>query len=337
MLRIILFTKGGLNMKIFITGSTGFIGTYLIKRLAQTNHGLHCLVRKKSNTEFLKESGSNIFVGDVTDKASILKGMDGCDWVVHLASSFVFWIPNNRVFYDVNVTGTRNVMESVLEKGISKVVYVSTVCVFGNAKWPISEETSIGTKRASKYVRTKYEGDLITWDLYEKSNLPLIVIYPSAVVGANDPKACGRYFKNYAEGRMPAQVLTKVKFPFVHVKDVAEAIVRALENESNIGEKYIVSAENHTFGEINQMISKISGTKLPRLILPSWSTLATSYLLTGIANLLRKPPIWNLSVDQVSLMKQGFNIDGSKVERELGIKYTSVYDGIKEAIESFQK
>lgn len=141
-------------MKIFITGSTGFIGTYLVKRLAQTKHKLHCLVREKSNTQLLKESDANIFVGDVTNKASILHGMQGCDWVVHLASSFVFWIPNNKVFYDVNVTGTQNVMESALESGISKVVYISTAAVYGNAEWPITEETSVGTERASKYVHT---------------------------------------------------------------------------------------------------------------------------------------------------------------------------------------
>jgi dihydroflavonol-4-reductase len=225
-------------------------------------------------------------------------------------------------------------MKSALEKGISKVVYISTAAIWGNAKWPITEETTVGTEQASKYVRTKYEGDLIAWDLYEKSRLPLVVIYPSAVVGANDPKACGRYFKNYAQGRMPAQVLTKFYFPFVHVKDVAEAIVKALEKENNIGEKYIVSAENYTFGEINQMISEISGTKLPILKLPTWATILTSYVITGIANLLKKPPIWDLSVDQVSLMKQNFKIDGSKSARELEIKYTSVYEGIKASIES---
>ena len=157
------------------------------------------------------------------------------------------------------------------------------------------------------------------------------------MVGANDPKACGRYFKNYAQGHMPTQVLTKFFFPFVHVKDVADAIVRALEKKNNIGEKYIVSAENHTFGEINQMIREISGTKLPILNLPTWATLMTSYLLTGIANIIRKPPIWDLSVDQVKLMKQEFKIDGSKAERDLGIQYTSVYNGIKESIESFQE
>ncbi|MCG6912431.1 hypothetical protein LJE86_00785 [bacterium BMS3Abin03] len=61
-----------------------------------------------------------------------------------------------------------------------------------------------------------------------------------------------------------------------------------------------------------------------------------SYILTGIANVLRKPPLWDMSVDQIKLMKQGFKIDGSKVERELGITYTPVYDAIKEAIESFR-
>ena len=323
-------------MKIFITGSTGFIGTYLIKRLAQLKHELCCLARETSDTQLLKEVGANIFIGDVTDKASLLTGMEECDWVVHLASSFVFWVTNNQVFYDVNIKGTRNVMESALEKGISKVVYVSTVAVYGNAEWPVTEETPVGTERASKYVRTKYEGDLIAWNLYKGKKLPLVVIYPSAVIGENDPKATGQYLKNYAQGRMPVQVLTKLYFPFVHVKDVAEAIVKALEKENNIGEKYIVSAENHTFGEINQMISEISGTKLPLLKLPSWMTVLTSYLLTGIANLIRKPPIWDMSVDQISLMKQGFKIDGSKTERELGIKYTPIRDGIKEAIESFK-
>jgi dihydroflavonol-4-reductase len=324
-------------MKIFITGSTGFIGTYLVRRLAKTQHELYCLAREKSETRFLEEIGVNIIKGDVTDKDSLLKGMEGCNWVAHLASSFVFWLPRKKAFKDVNITGTQNVMESALERGISKVVYVSTAAIYGNAKWPITEETPLGTERASKYVQTKYEGDLITWDLYEKSKLPLVVIYPSAVVGANDPKACGRYIKNYAEGRMPAQVLTKFNFPFVHVKDVAEAIVRALEKENNIGEKYIVSAANHTWGEINQMISEISGTKLPFLKLPIWMTVMNSYILTGMANLIKKPPLWDMSVDQINLMKQGFKFDGSKVERELGIKYTSVFDGIKEAIESFKK
>lgn len=323
-------------MKIFITGGTGFIGTHLLKRLSDTDHELVCLARENSKTEFLENSGAKIIIGDVTDKSSFQKGMEGCEWLIHLASSFVFWVPNNRIYHEVNVTGTRNVLESALEEGISKIIYVSTAAVYGNADKPTTEDTPVGPNRMSKYVRTKYEGDLIAWDLHREKNLPLVVVYPSAVMGADDPKACGRYINNFAKGRMPAQVLMKCLFPFVHVRDVAEAIVKACEKQDNIGEKYIVSAENLTFGEINQMISEISGKKLPVLKLPVWTTIMTSYVLTGLANLIRKPPLWDMSVDQISLMKQGFEIDGSKTELELGIKYIPIYNAIQEAIESFK-
>jgi dihydroflavonol-4-reductase len=323
-------------MKIFITGATGFIGTCLIKRLTQTDHELVCLARETSATHALKAAGAEIILGDVTDTHSLLKGMEGCDWVAHLASSFVFWTANKQVFRDVNVTGTRNVMESALEKGVSKVVYISSAAVYGNAGGPVTEESPFGNERASQYVKTKFEGDLIAWDLYQKKNLPLVVLYPSAVIGADDPKATGRYIKNVFKGRMPAQVLTNCYFPFVSVKDVAESILKSLEKENNIGEKYIISAENHTFGEINHFINELSGARLPLLKLPIWMTTLTSYMLTGIANLIGKPPIWDMSVDQISLMKQGLKVDGSKAERELGITYIPIKTAIGEAIVSYR-
>ena len=117
--------------------------------------------------------------------------------------------------------------------------------------------------------------------------------------------------------------------------DVCVAIIRALEKENNIGERYLVTSENLTFGEINNMISEISGKKLPKFKFPDWLTMMNAYLLTGLANLIRKPPIWDMSVDQISLMKQGFEVDGSKAERELGYSYTPVRVGIEDAIASF--
>jgi len=84
-------------MKIFITGATGFIGTYVIKRLAQTEHELYCLVRNTSKVDHLKGLGANIITGDVTDKESLLKGMIGCDWVINLANLYSFWEPGSKI------------------------------------------------------------------------------------------------------------------------------------------------------------------------------------------------------------------------------------------------
>jgi dihydroflavonol-4-reductase len=322
-------------MKIFITGGTGFIGTHLVKCLAQTDHELVCLARKSSDVSTLKKLEVTIAVGDVTDRESLLKGMQGCDWVVNLANLFLFWVPDEQIYAEVNVEGTRNVMKSALETGISKVVHVSSAAVWGRADWPISEDTPMGVQRASQYARTKYEGDRIAWRLHAERGLPLVMIYPAAVVGPNDPKAAGRYVRNIARQRMPAQVLTDAPFSFVYVGDVCQAILRALEKEGNIGEKYLVSSANLTWGELNRRISEVAKARLPLLRLPDAVTVINAKFLTMVANLTKRPPWLDLSVDQVSLMKQGFVIDGSKAERELGLHYTPIGQALEEAIASF--
>jgi dihydroflavonol-4-reductase len=324
-------------MKILVTGGTGFIGTHLVRCLAETDHELVCLARRTSDLSSLKELGVTIALGDVTDKASLLRGMQGCDWVANLANLFLFWVPDEQLYTDINIEGTRNVMEAALETGISKVVHVSTAAVWGEtdkADWPISEETPVGAHKASQYAQTKYEGERLAWRFYEEHGLPLIMIYPTAVVGPDDPKATGRYIRNVARHRMPAQVLTDAPFCFVHVGDVCEAILRALEKEDNIGEKYLVSGANLTWGEVNRLICDIAGVSLPPLRLPDAVTVFSAKLLTGLANLVKRPPLLDLSVDQVALMKQGFVIDASKAERELGLRYTPIRQALQEAIAS---
>ncbi len=325
-------------MKIFVTGGTGFIGTHLVRCLAKTDHELVCLARRTSDLRTLRELGVTIAMGDVTDKDSLTKGMRGCDWVANLANLFLFWVRDERLYTDINVEGTRNVMEAALETGISKVVHVSTAAVWGKtdrADWPISEQTPVGAEKASKYAQTKYEGEEIAWRLHKELGLPLVMIYPTAVVGPDDPKATGRYVKNVARHRMPAQVLTEAPFCFVYVGDVCEAILRALEQEDNIGEKYLVSGANLTWGQVNRLICDISGVSLPPLRLPDAVTAFSAMLLTGLANLTKRPPLLDLSVDQVALMQQGFAIDASKVERELGLTYTPIRQAFEEAIASF--
>ncbi len=134
-------------------------------------------------------------------------------------------------------------------------------------------------------------------------------------------------------GKMPAQVLTGSTFPFVHVRDVAEAIVKALEKKDNIGEKYMIVSENMTFGDINKTLSDISGTKLPKLVLPDSLTILGAHLLTGLANLVKKPPILDMSVDQMRLMKHGLQVDGSKATRELGLSYMPIRAALEEQVE----
>ena len=116
-------------MRVFVTGGTGFVGKSTVRRLVEDGHEVHCLVRRSSHTRELEELGCQLAYGDVTDEASVLDGMRGCDWLVHLANIYSFWEPDKSVYRRVNVDGTRNVMEAALEEGVSKVVHVSTLVV----------------------------------------------------------------------------------------------------------------------------------------------------------------------------------------------------------------
>jgi dihydroflavonol-4-reductase len=201
---------------------------------------------------------------------------------------------------------------------------------------PFTERSDVGPVRFSEYSRTKYEGDQIVWKLYKEKGLPVVFVYPSAVLGPGDPKATGQYINNLIHHRLPARVFEDAVMTFVHVKDVAEVIVRAAEKEDNIGEKYLVGNRRMSFGEINEMVREISGVPLPRLRLPNSLVMVNAVLLTSLANLIKKPPPWGMSTDQMRVMREGFSVDGSKVEKELCIDYTPIRIAIEEAIASYR-
>lgn len=321
-------------MKIFITGATGFIGNQVVNRLSQTEHELVCLVRKNNEaSERLKSLGAKLIIGDITDKASMLPGMKGCDWVINIAALYSYWEPDNGLYHKINVEGTRNVLECALENNISKVVHVSTVVTYGKpADVPYTEESKVGPVRFSRYSQTKFEGDQILWDLYRNKSLPVVVVYPCAVLGAGDPKATGKYVSDLIHKRLPATVFKNATLTWVHVNDVAEAIVRAVEKPGNLGEKYLIGNNRLTLAEINKMVSEISGIRIPKMSMPDFLAVLSAYLFTGLSRLIKVQPPWGMSVDQIRMMKVGFQVDGSKAERELGIKYTPIYKALEEEI-----
>ena len=118
-------------MRVFVTGGTGFVGKPTVGRLIEDGHQVRCLARRASSTGELQRLGCETAYGDVTDKASVLEGMRGCEWVVNLANLYSFWEPDKDLYRRVNVEGTRNVMEAALEASVAKVVHVSSFVVWG--------------------------------------------------------------------------------------------------------------------------------------------------------------------------------------------------------------
>ncbi len=324
-------------MKIFITGATGFIGGCLAERLAETKHEMICLVRDEAKAKKIEEHGATLVKGDVTDKDSILAGMKGCDWVINLANIYSMWEPDKKIFADVNIGGTKNVMEAALEANISKVLHISSVVVYGKPEeLPFTEETPVGPERFSEYARSKYEGDLIAWDLYKNKGLPLVVLYPGPVLGPGDTQFTGKMIDRLIKGKLLQLAFPNSINTYVHVRDVAEAIVRAGEKSDNIGEKYILGKERMTMQEWFIMISRIAGVPIPNFVPADPMVMLAASFFTWLAGLTKREPKWGLSVDGMRSSMEGVVADGSKVEHELDITYTPVRKALEEMIAEYQ-
>lgn len=303
--------------------------------MSGTKHHIRCLVRKTSDTSTAQKAGAELVIGDVTDRESVANAVSGCDAVVNLANIYEFWIPNKKDYYAVNIDGTCNVMEAALDARVQKVVHVSTLATYGTpAEKPFTEESDPGPIRYSLYAETKYQGELEAWKLHREKNLPLVVVYPAAVLGPGDNKSSGRYIKDIVKGRMPAQVFTDSLLTWVAVTDVARVIVAALEKEASIGERYFAAAEHLTLGECNQLISRIADVRLPKIKMPDWLVTGSAALLTALANIFKFSPMLGMSTDQIRTMRIGFSADGSKVTRELGIEYTPISKSLEQMIAS---
>jgi dihydroflavonol-4-reductase len=322
-------------MKIFVTGATGFIGCRVAERLTHAGHELRCLVRGSSDATHLEELGATTIVGDLLDEASLRAGMGGCDAAIDVAAAYAFWHRDASTFEAVNVRGTRNVMVAALDAGVSKVVHVSTLAVYGKpTDSPFTEDSTPGEQVFSEYARTKREGDRFAWGLHERQHLPLVMIYPGGVLGARDPNATGEYIRRLVRRRMPATVFDDVVFPWVHVRDVAALIVSAVEVDGNVGERYFAVGENLTFAQFNRTIGELSGVRIPPLHLPDTMVMASAAVLTSLANVTGRPPLLGLSTEQMRTMRVGGRADGGKAERELGIAYTPIRTALEEEIAS---
>lgn len=321
-----------LEKKVLVLGATGFVGGAVVANLVRAGYRAHCLVREGSETRALERFGTSVTLhrGELDDKLSLVAAMEGCDWVINCAGLNSFWEADGQAYDRINVQGTRNVMEAALAAKVGKVVHVSTVMAYGFPQdSPFNEQSEPGP-HMSEYARSKYEGDRIAWELYESSGLPLVVVYLAAVLGAGDRKAVMQ-ISRFVNGQVPVMIDSENLFTYVYVGDAAEAIVRAAERGGNEGERYLVGNQRLSTRDYFGIISSISGVAMPRWTMGRKSTLLLARLMSGWARVTGQPPLMALDLMQ-TVYRGSLLFDGSKAERELGIRYTPIQVAFEEAV-----
>ena len=322
---------------IALTGATGFVGTEVLARLLrEPGLELRCLVRRTSDVRKLEAMGPRVSLweGDVCDPASLGGFLRGAWGVINLAGYRDFWSRDRGLYYALNTQGAENVFVAAIDANAKKVVQVSTPLAFGVPdRVPFDEDTTPGP-HPSDYARSKHLGDEAGWRLHREQGLPLTVVHLAAVIGAGDPRPTMEV-RRAVERRLPVLVGADTIYTYVHVRDAAEAIVRALLTPKSLGRRYLIGTERASTREYFEIIGDLADVPVPRWNLPEAALLPIARILEKLAQRTgRRPP---LPVDILKTTAAGSLVfDGSRAKDELGMEYTPLREALREAVEEIQ-
>ena len=322
-------------MKALVTGATGFVGAAVVRALIKTGADVRVLARRDSDFTNLQQFKIDGAYGDLRDKDSLRKALAGCQQLYHVAAHYALWARDPSVFYDVNVTGTKNLMEAAREADTERIVYCSTIGAIGlpPGGGPGTESTPVSlSQMAGHYKRSKYLAEQEVLRLATEG-LPVVIVNPSAPVGEGDvkPTPTGQVIVDFMKGRMPAYIETGMNL--VDVDDVAAGHLLAMQ-KGRIGERYILGCKNLMLREVFEILSTLTGIKAPMIKLPRLAILPLAYLNQWFANLTGRPP--RIPLEGVKMAKYKMHYDCSKAVRELGMPQTPPEVALEKAVRWFR-
>jgi len=316
--------------KVFVTGSTGFIGSALIKKLLERGFSVRAL---KRNVPTEAKPNLEYFSGDITDIESLRNSMSGCSYVFHLAAYAKNWVADPQTYTRVNIDGTKNVFAVAQELNVERIVWTSTIVtlgftppgVVGNEQMPRQSEHCF-----TEYERTKtiMEREAAQWI---KNGLPLVIVNPTRVFGPgvqSESNSVTKLIRLYRQGLFPILLnrgrnVANCGF----IDDVVEGHILAMER-GKMGERYILGGENRSLAELFQTVDKVDGKKRFQLkIFWLFPMLAAYYLEWQARCFGIYPPI---TPGWVRTFLRDWAFSNEKAERELGYCITPFEESLRQ-------
>jgi nucleoside-diphosphate-sugar epimerase len=319
-----------ISMKYFITGATGFIGGQVARQLRAAGHDVTALVRTQAKAIDLAQLGINLASGDITDKESMRAPMTGADGVFHLAAWYKIGARDKHAAEQINVGGTRNVLELMKELGMPKGVYTSTLAVNSDTHGQVVDESyRFNGTHLSEYDKTKWRAHYEVALPMIAAGLPLVIVQPGVNYGPGDTSPIANALRDYLRGRLPL-VPAQVAYCWAHVADTARGHLQAMER-GRLGESYIIAGPPHTLVEALQFAEKITGIKAPRL----QAAPGMLKMLSGVMSVLETfLPLPEQYASETLRVSAGATYLGSsaKAERELGFSAKPLEEGLRETL-----
>ena len=325
-------------MKVFLTGATGFIGGTVARQLRERGDDVVCLVRSPEKGKSLADLGCALAAGDLSDVEALRKGMEGCDGVIHAAAMYEVGIPKSQhpAMYEANVHGTENLLRTALEAKIPKIVYVSTVGIFGNTHGKVVDESyeHPGGEFTSYYEETKLAAHKVADRMIAEENLPCVIVQPGGVYGPGDTSQVADLLEQFFAGKLPLLPFPELGICLSHVDDIAGGIILGLDR-GKTGETYVISGPATTMREAIQTVADASGRKAPKHALPTPLLKALTPIGPLVGKMMGQPP--NLRELISSADGVTFWASYEKANRELGYAPRGMEEGLRQTLEADER
>lgn len=320
-------------MRAFVTGGTGFIGGRLVAKLRERGDEVVALVRNPGKATALQELGCELVTGDLSSVPVMRAGMEGCDVVFHAAAVYAVGIPAERrqEMLQANIDGTTAALDAAVAAGVPRIVYVSTVNVFGNTHGSVVTEgyrRNLAEGFLSTYDEAKYRAHEIALERI-RDGAPIVIVQPAGVYGPGDHSEIGNTIKQARRGLLPLIPFPGMGICLVHVDDVADGLILAAER-GKVGESYLLTGEQATMKTLVQTTARVAGKPVPRLPLPSFLLRAVAPAGPLIGPLLG----FNPNMRELISASDGVTYWASdaKARAELGFAPRTLEQGIRDTL-----
>ncbi len=316
--------------KYFVTGATGFIGGELVKQLIGRGHKVVALVRTPGRATMLKALGVEMHVGDITDRDTLKAPMTGVDGLFHVAAWYKVGV-KEPLADQINVDGTRNVLQSMRALQIPRGVYTSTVAVFSDTKGAVPDETyRYEGPHLSTYDRTKWIAHYRVALPKMEDGLPLSIVMPGLVYGPGDTSGMRTGLVDLLRGRLP-MTPARTAFCWAHVEDTARGHILAME-KGKPGESYIITGPRHTFEQAFDLAARLARVRAP-MVHPGPHTMrAMSQMMKAVGRFVKLPPALQPEALRVLAGTTYFGAN-DKAVRELGFTARPLEEGLAQTLE----
>ncbi len=326
-------------MKVFLSGGSGFIGAHTLRQLVQAGHTPRLLARSADRVRAtagalgVDVDGLDIVLGDMTDPAAVTRAVAGCDAAVHGAAVVAALNRSDaRRTVDVNVGGTRTVVEAALSAGCDPVVHLSSVAaLFDPAVSLITSDLPPAIDADSPYTRSKARSEALVRG-YQVAGAPLVVVYPGGVTGPAAGTALGEVAEGFVSMlRTGCVVVSDGAVGIIDVRDLARAIVATLTPGAG-PRRFMAGGELVTLAEIGAILRRLTGRRMPVLPTPGAVLRGLGHVSDTVRRVVPFETVF--TAEAMDLLTLAHPTDDSAVHDQLGIAYRDPAESIADTVRS---